>query len=84
MASTHRKLALLAATVAALAAATVLALLLVSDKEFHYDDPFGPLPSPSAQGSGRTVKARQIRSASSSARLPGRVRCEWPLRVRPA
>jgi predicted metalloprotease len=52
----RRSIAGLAAAVAIIAAAAVLALAASRTESFDYGDPFDPLPSPEAQGTGTVVK----------------------------
>ena len=52
----RRSIAALAAAVAIIAAVAVLALAASRTEGFDYRDPFDPLPSPEAQGTGRVVE----------------------------
>ncbi|MEA2177598.1 MAG: hypothetical protein QOG77_895, partial [Solirubrobacteraceae bacterium] len=51
----RRRIAGLAAAVAVLAAAAVVALAASRTERFDYQDPFEPLPSPAARGTGTVV-----------------------------
>ena len=63
----RRSIAGLAAAVAIIAAAAVLALAASRTEGFDYRDPFDPLPSPEAQGTGTEVEG----APDSKRRLDG-------------
>jgi predicted metalloprotease len=56
MVATRRSLAAMSIVLAIIAAAATIALIAFREEGFTYQDPFDPLPSPAAQGTGTEVE----------------------------